>query len=126
MAISIITEPPFIAPSGNPMVFRVEDTDIDSKFFRATIKEVGTDNELGVSKVFKTPTGDGNFIDVSRRLRDFNYTEVDNSSIIYVDIKGAINYYVEFESINSDGEELSSVTSTPKRSEERRVGKECR
>lgn len=114
MAINIIQQPADISPTGNPMLFRVEDTDANTIFFRATIKRVGTDEILGVSKVFKTPTEEGNFVDIARRLKDYTSIEVDNSSAIFESISGAINYYVQFDSVNNNGTILSTAISPNK------------
>ena len=114
MALNITTQPSFISPTGNPMIFRIEDTDISATFFRVTLKEVGTDKPLGISKVFKSPTEEGNFIDVSNRLKDHTSIEVDNSSMVYESVEGAVNYYVLFESIDNTGSVISSLTSSNK------------
>jgi len=114
MAINIIQQPADISPTGNPMLFYVEDSNINATFFRVTIKRVDTDEVLGISKVFKSPTGAGNFVDVSRRLKDYTFIEVDNSSSIFESVNGAVNYYVLFESVDKNGEILSVAISTGK------------
>lgn len=114
MAINIINQPADISPTGNPMLFRVEDSNVNARFFRVTIKEVGTDEILGVSKVFKAPTEDGNFVDIARRLKDYTSIEVDNSSAVFESVNGAVNYYVVFESIDNYGTVLSTAISPNK------------
>lgn len=108
MAINIIREPAFISPSGNPMMFYLEDTNPLTTFIRATIREVGTGDVIGVTKVFRTPETDGNFVDVARRLKDYTRIEIDNSSNLYEGIEGAIHYNVEFRSIDQFGETVGA------------------
>ena len=113
MAITIISQPPFIAPTGNPMLFKIEDTNTDVVFFRVTITEVGTSNVLGQLKVYKTPLTEGNFVDVSKRLDDFTSIKIDNISDLYRPVEGAINYVVEIESFDIDGEKIGSSYVSP-------------
>lgn len=114
MAIQIINQPADISPTGNPMLFRVEDSNINATFFRVTIKRADTDEILGISKVFKAPLEDGNFVDIARRLKDYTSIEVDNSSAVFESLSGAVNYYVLFESVDNSGNVLSTAISPNK------------
>ena len=112
MALSITQTPQYISPTSNPIIFKVEDDNVNVVFFRVIVREVGTNEILGVHKIFKTPTSSGNFVDVSLRLRDLTFTEIDNETTMYAKMNGAVNYYLDIMSIGRDGSVIGDVLTT--------------
>lgn len=109
MAITILSQPDRITPSGNPLIFNIETSNPNVLYFRVVVN--GATEVISVNKVFIVPNSNGNFIDLSRVLINLTNTPMNNNSDVVASVGGTIGYNLFIQGMSSTDTVLESYTS---------------